>query len=130
MKQTNGKSHMKTETMTSTENVINHHLKAFADRDLKGVLSDYAPGIVFFTQNGPLKGVEEIKPLFQALIAEFGKPGATFTMKQQFVEGDHGYIWWTGETADNVYELGTDTFVVREGKIVAQSFTGKITPKA
>jgi len=30
---------------------------------------------------------------------------------------------------DNVYELGTDTFVVRDGKIVAQSFTGKITPK-
>jgi hypothetical protein len=51
-------------------------------------------------------------------------------MKQQFVEGDHAYILWTAETADNVYELGTDTFVVRDGKIVAQSFTGKITPKA
>jgi len=25
--------------------------------------------------------------------------------------------------------LGTDTFVVRDGKIVAQSFAGKITPK-
>jgi ketosteroid isomerase-like protein len=121
---------MKTETMTSTKDVINHHLKAFADGDLKGVLSDYAPGIVFFTQNGPLKGVEAVRPLFQALIAGFGKPGATFTMKQQLFEGDHGYIWWTGETADNVYELGTDTFVVRDGKIVAQSFTGKITPKA
>jgi hypothetical protein len=28
-----------------------------------------------------------------------------------------------------MYELATDTFVVRDGKIVAQSFTGKITPK-
>jgi hypothetical protein len=43
-------------------------------------------------------------------------------MKQQFVEGDYAYILWTAETADNVYEVGTDTFV-------AQSFTGKITPK-
>jgi len=25
--------------------------------------------------------------------------------------------------------LGTDTFVVRDGKIVVQSFAGKITPK-
>jgi len=33
------------------------------------------------------------------------------------------------ETADNVYEMGTDTFVVRDGKIVAQSLAGKITPK-
>jgi hypothetical protein len=36
---------------------------------------------------------------------------------------------WTAETADNVYELGTDTLFVQDGKIVAQSFAGKITPK-
>jgi hypothetical protein len=35
----------------------------------------------------------------------------------------------SAETVDNVYEMGTDTFVVRDGKIVAQSFTGKVTPK-
>jgi hypothetical protein len=52
-----------------------------------------------------------------------------FKMKQQFVDGDYAYILWTAETADNVYEVGTDTFVVRNGKIVAQSFAGKITPK-
>jgi len=39
------------------------------------------------------------------------------------------HILWTAETADNVYEMATDTLVVRDGKIVAQSFTGKITPK-
>jgi ketosteroid isomerase-like protein len=116
--------------MTSTTDVINHHLKAFGEHDLKGVLSDYAPGVVFFTQNGPLKGVDAIRSLFQALIREFAKPGSKFNMKQQSVEGNHAYILWTAETADNVYELGTDTFVVHNGKIVAQSFTGKITPKS
>ena len=115
--------------MASTKDVIDHHLTAFGKHDLEGVLSDYAPGAVFFTVDGPLKGVEAIRPLFRAMIAEFGKPGATFSMRQQFVEGDYGYILWTAETADNVYELGTDTFVVRDGKIVAQSFTGRITPK-
>src|SRR4051812_15290102 len=115
--------------MTRTKDIIDHHLSAFAARDLKGVLSDYAPGAVFFTQNGVLKGVEAIRPLFQAMIAEFSKPGATFSMKVQFVEGDYAYILWTAETADNVYELGTDTFIVREGRIVAQSFTGKTTRK-
>ena len=74
-------------------------------------------------------GADEIRPLFQAMIAEFGKPGATFSMKQQSIEGDYAYILWTAETADNVYEMATDTFVVQDGKIVAQSFTGKITPK-
>ena len=90
---------------------------------------DYAPGAVLFTPDGLLKGAEAIRSLFQAMVAEFGKPGAAFSMKQQFIEGDYAYILWSAETVDNVYEMATDTFVVRDGKIVAQSFTGKVTPK-
>ena len=115
--------------MTSTKDVLERHLKYFGEGDLNGILSDYAPGAVMFTADGPLRGVDAIRPLFQVLIAEFEKPGATFGMKVQSIEGDCGYILWNAETADNVYELGTDTFVVREGKIVAQSFTSKIMPK-
>jgi ketosteroid isomerase-like protein len=115
--------------MALTKDVLDHHLKCFGEGDLKGILSDYAPGAVLFTSDGPLRGADAIRPVFQAMLAEFGKPGAAFSMKQQFVEGDYAYILWTAETADNVYEVGTDTFVVRDGKIVAQSFTGKITHK-
>src|SRR5215471_15185889 len=116
--------------MVSTKEVLENHLKCFGEGDLKGILSDYAPDAIMFTSDGPLRGPDAIAPLFQTLIAEFGKPGASFNMKQQSVEGDYAYIVWTAETADNVYELATDTFVVRDGKIVAQSFTGKITPKS
>ena len=115
--------------MASTKDVLEHHLKSFGEGNLKGILSDYAPGAVLFTPEGPLRGIDAIRPLFQAMLAEFGKPGSVFSMKQQFIEGDYAYILWTAETADNVYEMATDTFVVRDGKIVAQSFTGKITPK-
>ena len=118
-----------TKEIALTKDVLEHHLKCFGERDLQGILSDYAPGAVLFTSDGPLRGADAIRPLFQAMIAEFGKPGATFSMKQQSIEGDYAYILWTAETADNMYEMATDTFVVRDGKIVAQSFTGKITPK-
>jgi ketosteroid isomerase-like protein len=104
-------------------------LKCFGEGDLEGILSDYAPDAVLFTSAGPLKGEGDIRPLSQAMIAEFAKPGAAFDLKQQFVEADYAYILWTAETADNVYELGTDTFVVQDGKIVAQSFASKIRPK-
>jgi hypothetical protein len=53
----------------------------------------------------------------------------SFEMTTQSVEGDVAYIVWKAETADNVYEMGTDTFVVRSGKIVAQSFAAKTTAK-
>lgn len=116
--------------MVSTKDVLNHHLKCFAEGDLNGILSDYAPGAVLLTPDGPLRGTDGMRPLFQAMIAEFAKPGAAFHLKQQDVEGDYAYIRWTAETADNVYELGTDTFVVQDGRIVAQSFAAKITPRA
>ena len=115
--------------MASTRDVVDNHLKCFGEGDLKGILSDYAPGAVLFTPDGPLRGADAMRPLFQAMIAEFGKPGAVFTLKHQAVEGDYGYIMWTAETADNVYEMATDTFIVRDGKIVVQSFAGKITSK-
>jgi ketosteroid isomerase-like protein len=115
--------------MASTKDVLDHHVKCFGEGDLKGILSDYAPDAVLFTPDGPFKGADAIRPFFQAMLAEFGKPGTAFSMKHQSVEGDYAYVLWTAETADNVYELGTDTTVVRDGKIVAQSFAGKITPK-
>jgi ketosteroid isomerase-like protein len=115
--------------VASTKDVLDHHVKSFGEGDLQAILSDYAPDAILFTPNGPLKGADAIRPFFQAMLAEFGQPGTAFAMKHQSVEGDYAYVLWTAETADNVYELGTDTLVVRNGKIVAQSFAAKMTPK-
>jgi len=115
--------------MRSTKSVIENHLKRFGERDLNGVLADYAPAAVLFTPQGPLRGVDAIRPFMEALLAEFGKPGATFGLKHASVEGDYAYILWEAETADNVYDMATDTFAVRDGKIAVQSFAGKIVPK-
>jgi ketosteroid isomerase-like protein len=115
--------------MKSTSEVLDRHLQSFAECDVDGVLADYAPDAVLFVPTGPLKGPDAIKPLFQALVSEFAQPGSSFTMQQRSIEGDHAYIVWTAETADNSYEFATDTFVVRKGKIVAQSFAAKIKPK-
>ena len=116
-------------TPLSTSDVLDRHLNSFAKHDLDGLLADYSSDAVLFTPAGLLRGPAAIKPLFQTLVSEFAKPGSTFTMQYRSVEGDHGYILWTAETADNSYEFVTDTFVVRSGKIVVQSFAAKIKPK-
>ena len=113
----------------STSDVLDRHLKSFAEYDLEGVLADYSSDAVLFVPTGPLRGQDAIRPLFEGLISEFAKPGSSFTMQQRFVDGDHAYILWTAETADNSYEFATDTFVVRNGKIAAQSFAAKIKAK-
>ena len=115
--------------MPTTNDVVDRHMKSFREKDLDGVLADYSSDAVLFTPGRPLKGLREIKPFFQAFLSEFAKPGATFSMREQSAEGDYAYMLWSAETADNSYEAATDTFVVRNGKIVAQSFAAKITPK-
>jgi ketosteroid isomerase-like protein len=119
-------------TMTpvaSTEAVVGHHLQCFGAGDLEGILSDYAAEAVICAPSGVVRGREAMAEMFRAFFAEFGKPGTTFNLGNQTYEGEIGYITWSAETPDNRYELGTDTFVVRGGKITAQTFAVKVSPK-
>ncbi|MPZ18281.1 MAG: DUF4440 domain-containing protein [Luteitalea sp.] len=116
-------------TTDITREVVQRHLKTFGAGDLEGVLADYADDAVMFTPNGPIEGKEALRSTFTELIAEWGQPGTTFNLQQERYEGEHGYTLWTAETSANVYELGMDGFVVRDGKIVAQFFGAKVTPK-
>jgi ketosteroid isomerase-like protein len=113
--------------MNSALHVVDRHIASFAAGDLDGILSDYAPEAVVFTPDGVLKSPASIRSLFVDLLAEFGKPGADFRLHSTDVHGDHAYILWAADTADHVYELATDTFFVRDGKIVVQSFAAKKT---
>ena len=79
--------------------------------------------------SGSARGHDALRKVFASMFIEFTKPGTTFEMKQQIYDGEIGFIVWSAETVDNMYELGTDTFVVRGGKIVGQTFTAKVTPK-
>ncbi len=105
-------------------------MKTFGSQDMAGVLADYADDAVMFSPMGTTKGKEELRKVFTTLFAEWGKPGVTFDLKQNLVDGKHAYIFWNATTADNVYEAGQDAFVVENGKIVAHFFSAKITPKA
>lgn len=116
-------------TVDTTKEVVQRHLRTFRGSDLEGVLADYADDAVMFTPNGAIKGKAELRTAFEAFIAEWGQPGTTFQLTKEEYDGEHGYINWVAETAPNVYEYGVDGFTVRNGKIVAQYFGAKVTPK-
>jgi len=115
--------------MSSTQEVLDHHLECFGRGDVDGILADYSSTAVMFTPTGALKGPAAMRSVFQPIFTEFGKPGTSFSMKLRSVDGDYAYILWSAETPDSVYEMGTDTFVVRNGQIVVHSFALKIRAK-
>ena len=113
----------------TTYDVLTQHLTSFGKGDLEGIMADYTPSSRVFTPTGLLRGTPAIREMFVAMLSEFAKPGASFDMLRQDIDGDTAYIVWKAETEDNRYELATDTFVVKDGKIVTQTFAWKLSPK-
>ncbi len=114
---------MTTDTKT-TEAVLAHHLDAFGKLASAGasalpdVLSDYAADAKIFTPQGVFEDDAARKAFFESMIPMVGPLMAAMKMQVQEVKGEIGYIVWD---AGSMVPLGTDTFVVRGGKIVAQT---------
>ena len=114
--------------MASTKDVLDHHLTCMM-KGVEGTLSDCAVDAVVLTPGGPVKRHNAMRPGLQALMAEFVRPGVSLSIKQQCIDGEYAYLIWAAETPDNVYELGSDTFHIKDGKIMAQSYVFKAAPK-
>lgn len=114
---------------TDTESVLEHHLATFGDCDLEGIMEDYADDAVVITQSGTFRGHDEIRELFSGLFDEFSDSSVSFSLEEDVTVEEYAYIVWNAETPENEYEFATDTFVIRDGAIVAQTFGAKVSPK-
>ena len=106
---------------SATEAVVRNHLQAFLEqKGLAAILSDYEDDACFHSETRSYRGKEEIGLFFAGFLAAL-PPGAIerFSLRSLRVDGDMAYITWN---VGAEIPLGTDTFVVREGKIVAQTF--------
>ena len=103
----------------STEATLAHHLQAFGE-GVDAIIQDYTVESVLFTPDGPLQGLEPIRAFFDGFLRT-SPPELlrAMTLVRQDIQGDVAYIIWKAEP---YIPLATDTFVVRDGKIVAQSF--------
>lgn len=102
-----------------TEAVLNHHLQAFS-MGLEELLKDYADSSVILGPDGPVRGIAGVRRFFQGLLTSLPPdfiPKLEITRRE--VHNDVAYIAWT---ALPYCPLGTDTFVVRGGKIAVQTF--------
>lgn len=115
--------------MSATESVLNHHLEAFVDGDIEELMDDYADDAVFVSEGTTLRGRDEIRELFEGMLAEFSDPSVSFTLDEQTVVDGYAYIRWHAETPDNEYEFASDTLVVRDGEIVAQTLAAVVSSK-
>ncbi len=113
-----------------TRAILDHQMAAFSAGSADEVLKDFTDDAVLITPDGVSKGREAIHAAYSAMFAELFKPGTyDFSLDAAHVDGDIAYIAWRASCATADLPMGSDTFVVRNGKIVAQTFAAKIDPK-
>jgi hypothetical protein len=104
-----------------TETIVRNHLEAFLEqKGVNAIVSDYDEDARFITEDRIHRGKQEIGGFFRSFLASL-PPGALdrFTLRAFRVDRDIAYITWC---VGSDISLGTDTFVVGNGKIVSQTF--------
>jgi ketosteroid isomerase-like protein len=104
-----------------TERVVNGHLQAFLEgRGVEDILAHYHDDAVFFAPQAVYRGKPEIREFFVDFLANM--PAGlqdNFQLDRIECTDDLGYIVWSIKGS---VPLGTDTFIVRAGKIAQQTF--------
>ena len=108
-------------TVDTTKAVLDHHLKALMARNLNDIVSDYTSASVIFTQQGVFKGTDMARAFFtEALKILSPEVMPTFKIDKAEYDGEFVYaVWSAGQTIP----MASDTFCVRDGKIVLQTVT-------
>jgi hypothetical protein len=109
-----------------TKQILMNHLQSFQDNNLDAVLSDYTSISVFITKDQTYVGPTEIRTFFKDLIGHFPKEKSSFELNKMVIMGELAFIVWNAETPTLNVPLGTDTFIIKKGKIHQQTFAGQL----
>ena len=111
-----------------TQEVLDHHWKAFQANDLEATMADYSEESVLITPDRTFKGLAEIRENFVFAFSLFPKGSTTFQLDKSVVNQDVGYIIWQATSPKIKITYGTDTFIIHNGKIVRQTYAGVAAP--
>lgn len=103
-------------------------LAAFQRGDVKTVLGMYRDDAVIITPEGTAKGAA-INAMMAALFDEFAQPGVTFELVSRAAVGDVANFVWRARTAKTEYDFCAETYVLKDGKIAVQTFSGQTRPR-
>lgn len=106
----------------STRDVLDAHLKCRRRGDLDGDIHDnYHPDVVLLSAEGVHHGTDAVRA--SAGVLRRYLPDGDYRYRQVLTRGEVGMLVWSGRCADTDTEVhdGVDSYVVHDGRIVAQT---------
>jgi hypothetical protein len=104
----------------SAKDVLDDHLRESQVGSIGADLArNYAEDLVVLTRHGVYRGHDGLRQLAEMLRQEL--PDAVFEYHTRLVEGEIGFLEWTGRGGEGQVDDGADSYLIRDGKIVAQT---------
>jgi hypothetical protein len=120
---------MENKLVRGTREVIDDHLRRAKLGDLEGDLREnYARDVVFVAVEATYRGHDGIRAAAKFL--EDRLPGHDYEYVTVKCEGEIAFLVWKGRGGGLQVQNGVDTFVVRDGKIVAQTAAFEVTSES
>jgi hypothetical protein len=104
----------------SAKDVLDDHLReSQVDSVEVDLARNYAEDLVVLTRHGVYRGHDGLRQLAERLRQEL--PDAVFEYRTRLVEGEIGFLEWSGRGDGAQVDDGADSYLIRDGKIVAQT---------
>jgi hypothetical protein len=112
----------------SPAELLNDHLRESQDGSIEDDLKrNYAEDVVVLTGLGVYRGHDGLRQLARMLNEELGS--ARLEYRTRLVEGEIGFLEWSARGERGVVEDGADSYLIRDGEIVAQTIHYTVRPK-
>ena len=99
--------------MATANEVFQHHLSVFGAGNIDEILVDYGDRV--------WRGLSGAREFFHLWIDDLLPAGSRFDIIDRQAVNDWLYITWTAESEKYKFDYGTDTFLIRDDKILRQT---------
>lgn len=115
-----------TVSYSTSEAVLQNHLSSFMENNLSVLMTDYTNESVLITPETSYTGLDEIENFFVDLMSHFPKKKSIVELDKTVINDELVYIVWHGKTPSLEVTFATDTFIIKNGKILKQTFAGQL----
>ena len=106
-------------TEDTTRAVLKHHADSLMALDAEQIMADYSDDSTLMMPTGTVHGLKELQEAMGQMMPLFTPENLSkFKILRQDIRGEVAYIVWS---MGDAVPLGSDTFLIRDGKILTQT---------
>jgi hypothetical protein len=111
----------------NAQEVLDDHLATGLNGSVEDdIARNYADDVVVVSNWGVERGHDGVRKMAELLQSQL--PECTFAYKMRLVSGEVGMLQWTGQSPAGSVRDGVDSYVIRDGRIVAQTISYSLSP--